>query len=267
MERKLQEFKDYLIEKERSINTIDSYVRGVRCFFNTYDEVNKRNMMDFKKKQMEKYKPKTAAIRCISMNVYCDFIGCPQFKVKGIKVHNRTTIENVISMEEYKHFLKKLKEDGAEKVYYMVKFLAATGCRASELVKLEKECMETGEHTLWTKGKVRKIFIPQKLINESSKYFLDVNSNYLFPNRYGNQMSTRGVAQQLKKYGLKYGIREEVLHPHSFRHLFAMQFLEKNKNIALLADILGHESINTTAIYLRMTAEEQKKQIDKAVNW
>ena len=80
-------------------------------------------------------------------------------------------------------------------------------------------------------------------------------------------MTPRGVYQQTKKYGRRYGIREEVLHPHSFRHMFAVQFLEKNKNLALLADLMGHENINTTAIYLRLSAEEQKKQIDKTVNW
>ena len=94
-----------------------------------------------------------------------------------------------------------------------------------------------------------------------------MESRYLFPNRYGEQMTTRGVSQQMKKYGRRYGIREEVLHPHSFRHLFAIHFLEKNKNIALLADIMGHENMNTTAIYLRLSAEEQKKQIDNTVNW
>ena len=79
--------------------------------------------------------------------------------------------------------------------------------------------------------------------------------------------NTEEISSQIKKYGLKYGIREEVLHPHAFRHLFAILFLKQNKNIALLSDVLGHESLNTTAIYLRLSAAEQKKQIDKTVNW
>ncbi len=264
---RLEEFRKYLIDMERSQNTVDSYIRSAEIFFSRYDDVNKKNMMEFKGWQLEKWKPKTAAIRCISMNVYCDFIGHPEYKVKSIKVHNTTTVENVITLEEYKYFLDCLKRDGVDKLYYMIKFMAGTGCRASELVKLEKSCLQTGEFTLWTKGKVRKIIIPQNLIKESRFYFEGVDSIYLFPNRYDNQMSTRGVSHQLTKYGRRYGIRDEVLHPHAFRHLFAMQFLENNKNIALLSDILGHESVNTTAIYLRMTAEEQKKQIDNTVNW
>lgn len=267
MDKKIEEFRNYLMDKERSQNTIDSYMQTLKLFYDRYEELNKKNMIDFKQWQLENRKPKTAAIRCISMNVYCDFLGHPEYKVKNIKLHSNTTLENVITMDEYKYLLDCLKKDGNDKMYFMVKFLGGTGCRASELIKLEKKCLETGEFSMWTKGKVRKILIPRNLIRESKNYFKKVDSIYLFPNRYGEQMTTRGIAQQLKRYGAKYGIREEVMHPHAFRHLFAIQFLDKNKNIALLSDILGHESVNTTAIYLRLTAEEQKKQIDNTVNW
>ena len=91
MENRLEEFKTYLFDKERSINTVDSYARSVGAYFKKYDEVNKKNMMEFKQWQIESWKPRTAAIRCISMNVYCDFIGHPEYKVKNVKVHNRTT--------------------------------------------------------------------------------------------------------------------------------------------------------------------------------
>lgn len=79
-------------------------------------------------------------------------------------------------------------------------------------------------------------------------------------------MTTRGVASAIKRC-VKYGIREEVLHPHSFRHLYAIQFLKNNNNIALLADLMGHENISTTSIYLRLSSEEQKEQFNKAMNW
>lgn len=267
MDNRLEEFRTYLVDLERSPSTVDSYIRSVEAYFKRFDEVSKENMMEFKQWQLEKWKPKTAALRCVAMNVYCDFIGRPQCKVKNIRVHNRTTLENVITIEEYKYFLDCLKAEGKQKLYYMIKFMAGTGCRASELVSLEKKCLKTGEQSLWSKGKVRRILIPCGLIKESRHYFMKVESHYLFPNRYGQQMTPRGVYQQTKKYGRRYGIREEVLHPHSFRHMFAVQFLEKNKNLALLADLMGHENINTTAIYLRLSAEEQKKQIDKTVNW
>lgn len=267
MESRTEEFKKHLTNLERAASTIESYTAAVNAFYGKYDEVTKENMIDFKQWQMSLYKPKTAALRCVAMNVYCEFIGHAECKVKGIRLPKRTSVENVITLREYKHLLECLTEDQKWKVYYMVKFLAATGCRASELAKLEKSCLETGEFTLWTKGKIRRILIPKNLIKESRNYFEKVDSVYLFPNKYGGQISTGGISSQIKKYGRRYGIREEVLHPHAFRHLFAILFLKQNKNIALLSDVLGHESLNTTAIYLRLSAAEQKKQVDRTVNW
>jgi len=170
-------------------------------------------------------------------------------------------------MIEYRYFLDCLWKDKKYKLYYIIKYLAATGCRISELVKLEKSSLNDGYFTLFTKGKYRKILIPKTLIRESQSFLSKQPSPYLFCNRYGNQITERGITSQIKKYGRRYGIREEVLHPHAFRHLFAIEFLRKTKDIALLSDILGHESLNTTAIYLRLSSGEQKRQFDRVVNW
>ncbi len=267
LEKSLVEFRQYLIYLERSQNTIDSYLAAVRVFYKRYDEITKENMIKFKQWLIEEYKPRTAALRCVAMNVFCDFAGKSDCKVKGVKMQRNATVENVISLGEYKRFLRGLAGDEQWKVYYMIKFLAGTGCRASELAKLKKSCLGSGVFTLWTKGKIRTIIIPKQLIEESKEYFDTVDSEYLFPNRNGEQITSRGIASQIKKYGRRYNIRDEVLHPHAFRHLFAILFLKQNKNIALLSDVLGHESLNTTAIYLRLSAEEQKRQIDQTVKW
>lgn len=105
------------------------------------------------------------------------------------------------------------------------------------------------------------------LIEESKEYFLKQDTNYLFPNRYGGQMSRRGVEQNIRNWAAKYGVRKEVAHPHSLRHLYAIEFLKRNSNIALLADLMGHSSISTTSIYLKLSKEEQMKQFNDASNW
>ena len=92
-------------------------------------------------------------------------------------------------------------------------------------------------------------------------------SGYLFLNRFNERITTRGIAQQLKNYARKYGISEKVVYPHSFRHCYAKNFLEKYSDIALLADLMGHESIETTRIYLRRTAREQQEIVDTVVTW
>ena len=118
-------------------------------------------------------------------------------------------------------------------------------------------------------GKLRRLYIPKKLRQET-KIWLDENKRqygYLFLNKFGERITPRGISQQLKNYAEKYGLDKKVIYPHSFRHLFAKNFLEKYNDIALLADLMGHESIETTRIYLRRTSSEQQEIVDKIVTW
>ena len=116
---------------------------------------------------------------------------------------------------------------------------------------------------------MRRLYIPKRLRAEASKWLESngIGSGYIFLNRFGKRITTRGIAQQLKHFAEKYELNKEVVYPHSFRHRFAKNFLEKFNDIALLADLMGHESIETTRIYLRRTASEQQKIVDKIVDW
>lgn len=262
-----EEFRQYLKEMERSENTIDAYLNALKQFYLRFDELSKENMILFKKQQLEDQKPKTAALRCCAMNVYCEFVNKHKFRVKGVTIHNASNVENVITLDEYWYFIDCLKRDGHEKVYWMVRYMASTGCRVSELVQLEKTCLMTGRYSMWSKGKIRKILIPQRLIDESQEYFENTKGKYLFSNRSGDILTKHAVNKFIAFYGERYGIRKEVLHPHSFRHLFAISFLKENNNLALLQDLLGHESIATTTIYLRLSVEEQINELNKTVVW
>lgn len=88
---------------------------------------------------------------------------------------------------------------------------------------------------------------------------------YIFRNRFGERITTRGIAQQLKNYAERYGLNTNVVYPHSFRHRYAKNFLDAFNDLALLADLMGHESIETTRIYLRRTASEQQAIVDKVI--
>ena len=111
--------------------------------------------------------------------------------------------------------------------------------------------------------------IPFELPEETLKWLCETQrtSGYLFLNRYGDRITTRGISQQLKNYADKYGLDSKVVYPHSFRYRYAKNFLEKYNDIALLVDLMGHESIETTRIYLRRTASEQQALVDKIVTW
>lgn len=163
-----------------------------------------------------------------------------------------------------------MKKEENREWYFVVRFLAATGARVSELVQLKVEHIALGYYDIYTKGgKIRRLFIPKKLREEAIEWLKSENrtSGYLFLNRFGERITTRGISQQLKNYAKKYGLNEKVIYPHSFRHRFAKNFLEKFNDISLLADLMGHESIETTRIYLRRTSAEQQDIVDRIITW
>lgn len=267
MTGQIEEFRNYLMEMEKAENTIDNYTESLKLFYREFPEVNKKNMLAFKKSQLEKRKPKTVNIRITAMNQFCKWSGHPEYCVKKIKIHQSSAIENVITLGEYEKLLEGLKKDKNEKGYWMIKYLAKTGARASEFIKLTKDCLDKGYCEMWTKGKIRRIYVPETLIKESRAYFEKVDSESLFITQQGSPYTTRGIAANIKIWAKRYGIREEVAHPHSFRHLYAIEFLKHNSNIALLADLMGHTSVETTSIYLKLSKEEQMDQFNKAMNW
>ncbi len=265
-----KKFKNYLLKENLSEKTITSYLWTVNYFNSTYLEVNKSNLFSYKGYLMENFKPKTVNLRLQAINKYLEFIKKDKLKLKFIKVQQKNFLENVISNADYQFLKNKLKQDNNSEWYFVVWYLAATGARVSELIQIKVEHVHIGYFDLYTKGgKLRRLYIPKKLKNETEIWLKNnnINSGYLFKNRFGDRITARGISQQLKNYALKYGLNTKVVYPHSFRHRFAKNFLDKFNDIALLADLMGHESIETTRIYLRRTASEQREIVDKIVTW
>ena len=132
------------------------------------------------------------------------------------------------------------------------------------------EHIKLGHLDLYSKGgKLRRIYIPKALQNEALSWLNDKHqeSGFIFLNKYGDRITTRGISGQLKKLAVRYGIDPVVVYPHSFRHRFAKSFLERCNDIAFLADLMGHESIETTRIYLRKTSTEQRAIVDEVIDW
>lgn len=266
----MKDFISFLVHQNLTKNTIESYVFSATSFLNEYKEVTKQNLLAFKAVLVDKYKGKTVNLRIQGINKYLEFLGKNKLKLTFIKLQQKTFLENVISDADYEFLKTKLFKDNNFEWYYIVRFLGATGARISELIQFKYEHLSRGYIDLYTKaGKIRRIFIPKKLRTIAISYYdsIDRNSGYLFLNKDGKQITTRGIAHQLKKLGEKYGMNTNVIYPHSFRHRFAKNFLEKRRDIALLADLMGHESIETTRIYLRKTSEEQQEIVDKTIDW
>lgn len=199
-----------------------------------------------------------------------EFLQKDKLKLKFVKIQQQNFLENVISDADYRFFVKKLKADNRMNWYFIVRYLCATGARISELVQIKIEHVEVGYLDIYGKGgKLRRLYIPKKLRTETLQWLgvAELDSGFLFLNRFGERITTRGISHQLKVFAKEYGINPDVIYPHSFRHRFAKNFLDKYNDLALLADLMGHESIETTRIYLRRTANEQQELVDKIVTW
>lgn len=268
-----EEFKDwvcFLKEEERSINTINTYTQGIKKFFSKYKELDKLNLIEWKDELKLKYKSRTVNLYITAMNEYLKFLNKDKLKLKLVRVKTSMHTENVISFDDYKKLLECLIRDNDKRRYYMVKILAETGVRVSELLKLKIEDLENGIVNMHTKAnKCRPIYLKKTLMNELKEWTNNEGrtAGYIILNRFGEPMTSRGVLQTLYDLADKYEIKKETMHPHSFRHFFAIQFLKKENNIALLADLMGHSSIATTALYTRLSQAEQMAKLNEIVDW
>lgn len=268
----IKNFESKLILKQKSPNTINSYLFSIkRYFLKSGSKITQKKLQEYKLYLIENFKTKTVALRLGALNEFLKFIGKRDWELEQPKYQRSTFLENVISNADYEYLKNQLKEDGETYYYLMVRFLGATGARISEFLEFKIEDVKMGYMDIYGKGnKLRRVYIPRALQKEALDYFVKekgVESGFLWINRFGERITARGVAGQLKAFAQKYGIRKEVVYPHSFRHRFAKNFLEKRRDIALLADLMGHENIETTRIYLKMTSEEQKNIVDKLVTW
>ena len=266
----IKEFERHLRGSNLSENTISSYMFAVRQYQEQYAEVTLKNLKAYKVWLIESYKPKTVNLRLRAINCYLESIGKEKWKQPFVRVQQKAFLENVISEADYEYFKTSLKNEDEMFWYFVIRFLAATGARVSELIQIKVEHIKRGHLDLYSKGgKLRRIYIPKALQDESLSWLAEKNqeSGFIFLNKYGERITTRGISGQLKKLAVKYNIDPAVVYPHSFRHRFAKSFLERCNDIAFLADLMGHESIETTRIYLRKTSTEQREIIDNIINW
>lgn len=262
-------FREELRSEERAQATVQAYVFAVQQFYAMGLQISKESMLEYKSILMEKYRPRTVATRLVALNRYCRSIGRPECQVNNIRVQRASTIENVITDNQYKRLVEGLRQDGNLRGYWMTVYLAGTGARVSEIVRFDKQVLKERKAVLKSKGdKIREILVPDFIIQESKEYLMKVPGKLLFPNRFGTQMTTRGFSNDLVCWGLRYGIPREVLHPHGFRHRFALNVLRQtNNDIVFLADLLGHSNLDTTRIYLTMSEEQRRRAFNDGTEW
>lgn len=266
----LDQFRTYLAARNRSQNTICVYRYAVEQFYHLYPRLTSCNVQLYKVCLMEHYKPQTVNLRIRALNCFMEYRETSISPVSMVKIQRKTYLDKIISQPDYEYLKRKLAENEEYTYYFIVRLIAATGVRISELVTFQIEDIQRGHKDVYSKGnKMRRVYVPSVLKREFELWLQSGcrTAGPLFLNRFGSPLSPSGIRSQFKVFAARYELDPEVMYPHSFRHRFAKNFIEKCGDISLLSDLLGHESIETTRIYLRRSSSEQYRIVNKVVDW
>lgn len=269
-ENSVAEFAMDLKINEKSANTIKNYKQGIKHFIDALPddcEITKAHTLGYKEQLLNSsYKPSTISSYIVAMNKYLKWLGVPDLRVKQLKLQRKSSLADVLTPDEYKRLLRKARANGQADTYLIMKVLANTGIRIAELKYFTVENLKSNYLQINNKGKIRTVPIRQDLARELRKYCRDRNirEGTIFPGKNkGQQLAVSTIWRRLQRLAGELKIKKTKIHPHSFRHLFARQFLKENSNgLAELADILGHESLETTRIYLVSTDAEKKRKLE-----
>ena len=268
LENKLDEFVFSLKENEKADKTIKKYKTNIKAFidFSKDKELNKETVIKFKDKldTIDEYMPNTTNNYLVVLNKFFKFIGREDLCVKIIKQQIKFSLDYSLSKSDYHRLLRTAKKYEEEDNYIILRILAETGIRISELSFFKIEDLSK-TMKIRKKGKVREIPVKIDLLRAIRKYCRDKKikeGSVIFNPNTGKSYADSTIWRRLKKMAGRARINKDAVHPHAFRHYFARCYLETYPNdIAGLADILGHNSLETTRIYTKLTNKEKELKI------
>lgn len=266
--KEITKYADYLAGTELSEGTKEIYLRQAKVFTDYLKKrpITKKEVIAYKKLLMTKgYAHTTINLYIVAINNYLNYTGHKNLSIGTERLQKRHYPENIIDKEEYKKLLDYAKESGRMKYYYIMRTLALTGIRISELEGCTVESLARGKFVTSNKGKVREVYLPDKLIHDLNEYCAvqKIESGVIFRGKGGGPIERTSVYRMLVHLADMAGIAKEKAHPHSFRHLFAVTYMEQYSNLFELADILGHSSLETTRIYTATTDRMKREKMDK----
>lgn len=262
-------FGKYLRREEKSENTVKKYLRDVRAFaaYLNGAEVTKETVITFKSKLLgESYSVRSINSMLASLNGLFSFLGWEDCRVKSVKLQRQIYCpeEKELTKAEYMRLVDTAKQKGNERLNLILQTICGTGIRVSELQYITVEAVKNGEATVSLKGKTRSVFLVKELRKKLIRYAAkqNIQSGAVFITRTGKPISRTNIWREMKKLCKEAGVEPQKVFPHNLRHLFARVFYGIEKDIAKLADILGHSSINTTRIYIISTGSEHRKRME-----
>jgi len=263
-------FVRFLREEEREPATIEKYERDIRAFMAWVGsrEIDKELAAAWKDHLKESgLQPETVNSKLSALNRFFSFLGWDDCRVRHLKIQHRLfrRADRDLTKEEYKKLYDTAVSLGKDRLALLMETICATGIRVSEVKYITVEAAQTGRADISLKGKIRTILIPGKLCRKLHKYAKKQKtvSGEIFLTRNEKGLSRRQIWAELKSLCKRAGVEASKVFPHNLRHLFARTFYRIYKDIAKLADVLGHSSIETTRIYLISTGVEHAQQLER----
>lgn len=264
----LEKYIDYLQNEERSIATVCQYERDVLRFFSFLNlkELTKDAVLQYKQELMKAYQPVSVNVKLSALNSFFSFIGRDDLKLKLLKIQRSVycSEEKELSKSEYFRLIQAAEKKKNKRLALLLQTICGTGIRVSELKYITAAAVNCGEAVIQLKGKTRTILIPKKLQKKLKNYLRRerIVEGPVFITRTGRPLDRSNIWKMMKNLCRDAGVDAKKVFPHNLRHLFARCFYSIDKDIARLADILGHSSINTTRIYIITSGTEHRRHLD-----
>ena len=266
--KKIAEFKEHLILEERSKITVEKYIRDVKAFsaYTQNSIITKETVIAYKKHLQENYAVRSVNSMLASINSLFAFLGWHDLKVKSLKLQQQVFCpeEKELTKAEYARLCRTAERKHNERLNLILQTICGTGIRVSELQYITVEAVKNGEAVVSCKAKTRSVFIVKELKQKLLRYAAEqgIKNGMIFVTRTGKPISRTNIWREMKALCEEANVNPQKVFPHNLRHLFARVFYGIEKDIAKLADILGHSSINTTRIYIISTGTEHRKRME-----
>lgn len=273
MERKttrelLKDFEKNMLEDEKSKATVEKYLRDLHCFVNFVNdrEIDKGLVLEYKAELAHHYALTSANSMLAALNAFLRFVGWLDCTVKQFKIQKKAfcSEEKELSKAEYLSLVRAADSKNNDRLSLLIQTICGTGIRVSEVENITVEAVHRGEAIVSCKGKTRRVFIVSALRKKLLQYTKEhgIKSGMIFVTKNGKAMNRSNIWAEMKKLCREAGVSPDKVFPHNLRHLFARTFYGIEKDIAKLADILGHSNINTTRIYIISTGAEHRRKME-----
>lgn len=265
----LQGFAVQLAEEERSRATIEKYLRDVRQFAAWLEgrPVTKAAVALWKEVLCRTHASATVNAKLSALDRFLLYLGLGHCRVKHLKLQRKLfqAPERELSRAEYERLVDAAERMGRPRTGLILETLCASGIRVSELQFITVEAARLGKAEISLKGKVRTILLPTKLCRKLLKYAQKhkIASGEIFLTRSGRRISRKQIWAEMKSVCKAADVAPSKVFPHNLRHLFARVFYRACRDVARLADVLGHSSIETTRIYLISTGSEHVRTLEQ----